>query len=71
MTNEELESLLDDLEFDRAERTRSRDDGKPMFSLKPADGALGAHTHAVADAYMDFKRVATKIAANAGLKARL
>ncbi len=42
---------------------------KPMFFLKPADGALGAHTYAVSDAYKDFKRVATKIAANAGLKA--
>lgn len=42
---------------------------KPMFFLKPADGALGAHTYAVSDAYNDFKRVATKIAANAGLKA--
>lgn len=42
---------------------------KPMFFLKPADGALGAHTYAVTDAYKDFKRVATKIAKNAGLKA--
>lgn len=41
---------------------------KPMFSLKPADGALGAHQHSVTDAYKDFKRVATKIAAGAGLK---
>jgi len=42
---------------------------KPMFFLKPADGALGAHTYAVADAYRDFKDVARKIAANARLKA--
>jgi cellulose biosynthesis protein BcsQ len=42
---------------------------KPMFFLKPADGALGAHTQAVAQAYRDFKDVAVKIAANAGLKA--
>jgi cellulose biosynthesis protein BcsQ len=40
---------------------------KPMFSLKPADGALGAHQNAVTEAYKDFKRVTTKIAANAGL----
>jgi chromosome partitioning protein len=40
---------------------------KPMFFLKPADGALGAHTYAVTEAYRDFKNVATKIAANAGL----
>ena len=41
---------------------------KPMFFLKPADGALGAHTYAVADAYKEFKNLAVKIAANAGLK---
>lgn len=34
---------------------------KPMFFLKPADGALGAHTYAVSDAYKDFKRVAQTI----------
>jgi chromosome partitioning protein len=42
---------------------------KPMFFLKPADGALGAHTYAVADAYKNFWRVAATIAANAELKA--
>jgi hypothetical protein len=41
---------------------------KPMFFLKPADGALGAHTYAVAEAYKDFLEVAKKIAAGAGLK---
>jgi cellulose biosynthesis protein BcsQ len=41
---------------------------KPMFFLKPADGALGAHTYAVTDAYRDFKNVAIKIAKNAGVK---
>jgi cellulose biosynthesis protein BcsQ len=40
---------------------------KPMFFLKPADGALGAHTYAVTEAYKDFKNVAIKIAKNAGL----
>ncbi|MBN2584288.1 MAG: ParA family protein [Planctomycetes bacterium] len=40
---------------------------KPMFFLKPADGALGAHTYAVAEAYKDFKRVAIRIADNAGI----
>ncbi len=41
---------------------------KPMFHLKPADGALGAHTYAVSDAYKDFKSVAQKIADKAGIK---
>ncbi|MBI2192703.1 MAG: ParA family protein [Planctomycetes bacterium] len=42
---------------------------KPVFFLKPADGALGAHIYSVTEAYKDFKNVAKKIAANAGLKA--
>jgi len=42
---------------------------KPMFYLKAADGALGAHTYAVSEAYKDFRTVAQKIAAKAGIKA--
>ncbi len=38
---------------------------KPMFFLKPADGALGAHTYAVSDAYKDFLNVARLIAQRA------
>lgn len=41
---------------------------KPMFYLKPADGALGAHTYAVSDVYKDFRNVANRIAKKAGLK---
>lgn len=41
---------------------------KPMFFLKPADGALGAHTYAVTEAYKDFKIVADKIAAKAQIE---
>ncbi len=43
---------------------------KPMFFLKLADGALGAHVYAVAEAYDQFKRIATKIAAKTGIKVR-
>lgn len=35
---------------------------KPMFFLKPGDGALGAHTYAVQDAYSDFKALTQKVA---------
>ncbi len=42
---------------------------KPLFFLKPADGALGAHTCAVAEAYKDFRAVAQKIAKKARIKA--
>jgi cellulose biosynthesis protein BcsQ len=41
---------------------------KPMFFLKPADGALGAHTYAVSEAYKDFLDVAHKIADRTGLR---
>ena len=42
---------------------------KPIFFLRAADGALGAHTYGVTNAYKDFKAVAQKIAAKAGIKA--
>lgn len=42
---------------------------KPMFFLKAADGALGAHTYAVTNAYDDFKAIAQKIAARTAIKA--
>lgn len=34
---------------------------KPIFALKPADGAIGAHFQAVQSAYRDFKTLAEKI----------
>jgi len=40
---------------------------KPMFLLKPADGAIGAHGQAVRDCYDDFRYLAHRIAAAAGL----
>lgn len=35
---------------------------KPMFQLKPADGAIGAHLQTVQDTYKDFKQLAIRIA---------
>jgi chromosome partitioning protein len=35
---------------------------KPMFHLKPADGAIGSHLQAAQNAYQDFKQLAVKIA---------
>lgn len=40
---------------------------KPIFFLKSADGAIGAHQEAVSSCYGDFKILAAKIAANAGI----
>ena len=41
---------------------------KPMFQLKVADGALGAHTYAVQECYQDFEGLATAIAAKCGVR---
>jgi chromosome partitioning protein len=43
---------------------------KPMFFLKPGDGALGAHSYAVQDAYDDFLAVGKSIAKRMNLKLR-
>lgn len=40
---------------------------KPIFYLKPADGAIGSHVEAVRSCYMDFLGLARKIAHGAGL----
>lgn len=40
---------------------------KPMFLLKPADGALGSLAEAVVDCYRDFKQLAIRIANACGI----
>ncbi len=40
---------------------------KPVFSLKPADGAIGAHGEAVRNAYQDFLVLAQRIADRCGV----
>jgi len=40
---------------------------KPLFLLKSADGALGAHTYAVKDAYDDFKKLSFEIVKRANV----
>jgi len=44
----------------------AQDARKPMFLLRPADGALGAQQHAVASCYGDFETLAFRIADAAG-----
>ncbi len=41
---------------------------KPIFHLRPADGAIGAHAKSVHDAYGDFKRLALRIGERAGIQ---
>ena len=40
---------------------------KPMFFLKPADGAIGGHAKAVQECYQDFRRLALTIANRCGV----
>lgn len=40
---------------------------KPMFALKPADGAIGAHVQAVQGCYRDFKALAERVAQQVGI----
>ena len=48
----------------------ARESRKPLFHLKPADGALGAHSAAVQDAYRDFRQLSLKIGEKAGIQKR-
>jgi len=43
---------------------------KPMFQLKPADGAIGAHAQGVQRVYADFRALATTIAEHTDLPLR-
>ena len=43
---------------------------KPIFHLKPADGAIGAHTYAARDAAGDFEKLAREIASRTGVTLR-
>jgi hypothetical protein len=40
---------------------------KPIFFLKSADGAIGAHIEAVRSCYKDFQGLASRIVAKAGI----
>lgn len=42
--------------------------GKPIFKLRPADGAMGAHVAAVQSAYQDFEELSLEIAGRAGVE---
>jgi hypothetical protein len=44
---------------------------KPMFHLKPADGAIGAHVEAVRSVRRDFERLARIVGKRVALQAAL
>lgn len=39
----------------------AHDAGKPIFSLKPAEGAIGAHAQGVTKCYLEFKKLAENL----------
>ncbi len=47
----------------------AQDARKPVFALKPADGAFGGHQQAVLDARRDFSELATTVASRVGIRA--
>jgi hypothetical protein len=48
----------------------AQDARKPVFHLKPADGAIGSYAEAVKSVDRDFTRLATTIAEKIGLSKR-
>lgn len=58
---------LSTLKHYRSLMLMAMDARKPMFFLKPADGAIGAHVEAVQGCYQDFRQLATKVAVGCGI----
>ncbi len=71
--NEPNVSLADDpnrlalLKHYRSLMPLAQEAQKPMFHLKVADGAIGAHVQAVQSAYQDFQQLARAIAQRTGI----
>jgi chromosome partitioning protein len=61
-------NLLGRLKDYRSLMPMAQEATKPMFLLKPADGAIGGHQSAVQSCYGDFLELARKIAFRAGIE---
>ncbi|WP_437657138.1 hypothetical protein [Sorangium sp. So ce1182] len=59
--------LLATIRHHRSLMPMAQEARKPMFLLKPADGAIGSHAAAVQDCRRDFEALARRIAAAAGI----
>lgn len=64
------ENCLAVLKHYRSLLPMAQEAGKPVFALKPADGAIGATLAAVRDAYRDIQQLSLKIAERARLQRR-
>lgn len=45
----------------RRQNAMAQEAKKPMFLLRPADGAIGGHQGAVRQAYLDFQALAQQL----------
>lgn len=61
-------NCLAQLKHYRSLMPMSMEANKPMFALKPADGAIGSHVQAVRSCYQDFEELAVKIAERCGIE---
>jgi cellulose biosynthesis protein BcsQ len=64
---EEDPECLGVLKHYRSLMPMAQDARKPIFRLKPADGAMGSHARAVRDSYLDFEKLAWTIARRSGV----
>lgn len=64
---EEDECCIAMLKHYRSLMAMAQESRKPIFHLKPADGALGAHTYAVKDAFADFKKLSLEVVSRSGV----
>ena len=67
MTTESDPDCLATLRHFRSLMPLAQEARKPMFALKPADGAIGGHSNAVSSCYRDFRELAVAIAERAGV----
>jgi cellulose biosynthesis protein BcsQ len=71
--NSAIESIAEDpdclatLKHYRSLMPLAQEARKPMFFLKPADGAIGGHAQAVRECYADFRQLARVIAQRCGV----
>lgn len=62
LTIDEDPNCLAQLKHYRSLMPLAMEAGKPIFHLKPADGAIGAHVAAVAECRKDFRNLAQRLA---------
>jgi cellulose biosynthesis protein BcsQ len=68
-TVEEDEACLSWLKDYHSLMAMAHESRKPVFKLKPGDGAIGGHQQAVAAAYQDFRGLAEMILTRIGIEA--